>query len=175
MRKAIFPYILASFSKLNDFKIDFISFRFHWFTLEYWIDLFYKFWPFYLDARAQNENAQPAEIFSFSLNFKGFYQTSISYTILILETRIDTTKMFFCQNKTVSRILVLTSFDAWIQLFLSYFGNIFKTKRLQSQFHSKGSGSGRVFLQHFLEIPPILHFSFWLYDLKRKHRNRGIF
>ena len=42
--------------------------------------------------------------------------------------------MFFYKNNTVSRILVLTTFDAWEISFSSYSGNCFKVKWLHNGF-----------------------------------------
>ena len=42
--------------------------------------------------------------------------------------RMDTTCMFFCQNNTVSKILVLTTFDTWGNLFFLTFWQVSQSK-----------------------------------------------
>ena len=88
-RKALFPHILASFSKLNGFKTD--SFQKKWFSsLSLLLKLLFLEIPlfprFRFDSIVQKENAESREIFRFSISSGDFYQTSRSDTILILET-----------------------------------------------------------------------------------------
>ena len=89
--------------------------------------------------------------------------------------------MFFCQNNTVSRILVLAIFDAWGISFSSYFGKFFKVKWLHSRFLCKRSCSDDfLFSRIDLLYWPIVNsadsaFSFWLYSSEWKSGIHGNF
>ena len=87
-RKTLFPHILASFSKLNSFKID--SLQKKWFSsLSLLLKLLFLEIPLFPRFRfgsiAQKEYAESRESFRFLISSGDFYQTSISDTILILE------------------------------------------------------------------------------------------
>ena len=101
-RKALFPHILASFSKLNGFKTD--SFQKKWFSsLSLLLKLLFLEIPlfprFRFDSIVQKENAESREIFRFSISSGDFYRTSRSDTILILET-LEWIPLRYFSNKT---------------------------------------------------------------------------
>ena len=117
LRKALFPRILARFSKLNNFTKE-LLFQKKWLLS---LSLQLK-WPFLeiqsiprfrIDSRVQNENTESADFLKFSINFRAFYQTYWSDTKLILEAYNGYHSDVFLPKNTVSRILVLVTFDAW--------------------------------------------------------------
>ena len=88
--------------------------------------------------------------------------------------------MFFCLNKTVCKILVLSIFNTWGKLFSSYFSRIFKLNKFTINFFPKEVGLVSFFSLEmtFSRNSADSAFSFWLYSPERKlgiHGNFKIF
>ena len=88
LRKSLFPLILASFLKLNDFTIDFFAKEVALITSSSPELIFSRNSAdsaFSFGSIAQNENAESAEIFRFTISSGHFCQTKRFETILILK------------------------------------------------------------------------------------------
>ena len=79
----------------------------------------------HLSSIAQNERK-----FWFFNQFQRFLSNLKIWhsTYWFQKLRMDITGMFFCQNTSVSRIPVLTTFDAWRTFYSAYFNTFFKAK-----------------------------------------------
>ena len=85
----------------------------------------------------------------------------------------------FCQNKTVSSIFVLTTFDASGNIFFSYFRKFYKVKRLHNRFLCKRSCSYHFLSPEFGSIAAEIKILEWIllrcFSAKRRQFPRFLY
>ena len=129
LRKSLLPHILRSFWNLNDFVINFFAKPLGLFTFP-WLAFSRNSANFFLFSlnSAEWKRGIRGNVLIFSKSQIFLSNWKIRHYTDFITFRVDSTKMFFCKNKTVVKIPLLSIFNIGGKLFLFIFSKIFKVK-----------------------------------------------
>ena len=174
LRKSLLPHILRSFWNLNDFVINFFAkplglFTFPWLAFSRNSAIFFLF---SLNSVEWKRGIR-GNVWIFSKSQIFLSNWKMRHYTDFLTFRVDSTKIFFCKNKTVVKIPALSNFNIGGNYFSSYLARFLKLNNFIMDFFPKEVALVTFFSPQmtFSRNSADFTFSSWLFS---PEQNRGI-